>query len=164
MDQQTLLIVSVIFGAFGAAIVALAGFTLLSLRSAARERQSLHTEMYGILRKIEGINASRREQMVRQYDGILENLAARLPKVIATQTSSMIIETEGKVLARLAELEPNLREDDEARKKMDELVRSMEKLEETVVAIAADTVHQVLSESRRELLSDEEKKKVTLAA
>ncbi len=164
MDQNTLLIIGLAGGvaAIGCAILCL--ITLLSLRSGQRERRELYKEMYGILKKIEGLTASRREQMIRHYDSILDNLANRLPPTVAAQTSDLIIDTEGKILARLAELEPNLREDDAARKKMEDLVRSMEKLEHAIVAITSDTVRQVLNDSRRELFEDQISKQSSLAA
>lgn len=163
MDQQSLIIVGLaLIASFGCALLCL--ITLLSLKSSQSDRRELYKEMYGLLKKIEGLTASRREQMIRHYDSILDNLAIRLPPTVAAQTSDLILETEGKILARLAELEPNLREDDAARKKMEELVRSMEKLEHAIVAITSDTVRQVLNDSRRELFEDHSSKQSSLAA
>lgn|GEM_PF-2348425 len=128
---------------------------LVSLRAASRERFQLHREMFGLLRKIEGLTANRREQLLKHYDSLLDNLSTRLPPAVAAQTSQIIFETESKILSRLAELEPTLKTDEVARKKMDELIKSMENLEKTIVALAADTVKNVMVEGRRSLFEDE---------
>lgn len=132
-------------------------YMLFSLRLAARERGQLNKEMFGLVKKIEGLTANRREQLLKHYDGLLENLAARLPPAVAAQTSQIVFETESKILTRLAELEPDLKTDEVSRRKMDELIKSMENLEKTVVALAADTVKNVMVEGRRSLF-DEDKK------
>jgi len=134
-----------------------------SAKSAARERSEFHLEMYGLLKKLEGLTANKREQMLKHYDTILETLTNRLPPTIAAQASKVIMDTESRILSRLAELEPNLMKDEASRKKMDELIKSMENLEETVVGLTAQTVHNVLVDSRRNLL-DDGKYSETLAA
>jgi hypothetical protein len=126
-----------------------------SLRCAARERSKLAKEMFGLMKRIEGLTSGRRERLSAHFDKMQDTLALRLPTSVSAKASELILETEAKVLARLAELEPNLKSSPAARKKMESLVCSMENLEETMVAITADTVHQVLIESRRDLLGDE---------
>lgn len=144
--------------AFGITVVALQSIvalvTLVTLRSAGRERYQLNKEMFGLLRKLEGLTAQRREQMLKHYDQILETLSAQLPPTIANRARETIFEAESKILTRLAELEPNLKSDKEARRKMDELLNSVEKMEQTIVALAAETVHKVMVESRRELMDE----------
>lgn len=142
----------------------LAVYMLASLRVASRERAELNKEMFGLLRKIEGLTATRREQMLKHYDKILENLSTRLPPTIAAQASATIFDTESKILARLAELEPAFAKDDASRRKMDELIKAMENLEQTIVALTADTVRKVMVESRRNLLDDEMYQEISLAA
>ncbi len=149
-----------IWGALAAGIIitlqlVLTFSMLFSLRSAQKERNQIHREMYGLVKKLEGLTASRREQMVKQYDAILDVLTTRLPPAVAAQTSQAIFETESKILSRLAELEPNLKDDAVGKKKMDELIKSMESLEKTIVALAADTVRNVMVEGRRVFFDDE---------
>jgi hypothetical protein len=137
---------------------------LISLRFSSRERVLINKEMYGLVRKLEGLTASRREQMLKHYDMMLEGLSTRLPPTIAAQTSQMIFDAESKILARLAELEPNLKDDEIARKKMDELIKTMESLERTIVVLAADAVKNVMVESRRSLLDEDKFSDISLAA
>jgi hypothetical protein len=137
---------------------------LMSLRASARERSQLNKEMFGLVKRIEGLTSNRREQMLKHYDGMLEMLSTRLPPTIAAHTSQVIIDTESKILNRLAELEPNLRDDETSRKKMDELIASMEHLEQSIVASASDTVQRVMAEGRRSLLDDDKYADLTLAA
>jgi hypothetical protein len=137
---------------------------LISLRASARERSQLNKEMFGLVKRIEGLTSNRREQMLKHYDGMLEMLSTRLPPTIAAHTSQVIIDTESKILNRLAELEPNLRDDETSRKKMDELIASMEHLEQSIVASASDTVQRVMAEGRRSLLDDDKYADLTLAA
>ena len=49
-----------------------------------------------------------------------------------------MFETEQRIPARLAELEPNLKSCPEARDKMEDLIRAIENLEDGMVVIAAD--------------------------
>src|SRR5688572_10532040 len=77
---------------------------VLALRSANRERHALHKELFGLTRKIEGLTAHRREQVLKHYDKILDSLSVRIPTTVASQASQLIFDTESKILARLAEL------------------------------------------------------------
>lgn len=143
---------------------ALAIYMAFCLRIASRERARINKELFGLVKRIEGLTSNRREQMLKQYDKILANLAVRLPTIIAANAGHTILETENKILTRLAELEPNLKTDENGRKKMDELIRSMENLEQTIVALTAETVRQVMVDSRSDLLEDENFSDVSLAA
>jgi len=136
----------------------------IALRSSSKERAVLNKEMFGLLRKIEGLTSSRREQMLKHYDKILANLSTRLPTTIAAQASTMIFETESKILARLAELEPQLNKNGSDKRKMDELIQSMENLEQTIIALTSETVRKVMVDSRRTLLDDENMNDVSIAA
>lgn len=129
--------------------------TIVALRTFSREQSRLHTELFGLLRKLEGLTASRREQVLRHYNKLLETMSARLPTTVAAQAGQVIFEAESRLLARLAELEPNLHSDADSKRKLDELIVSMEKLEQTLVNLTADTVHKVMVEGRRSLIADE---------
>jgi len=129
---------------------------LVSLHLATKERARLTTEVFGLLKKIEVLTASRRERFIRHYDTILQALSNRLPPTIAAEVSQQIIETESKILRRVAELEPNLRDNLESRKKLEEIIHSMEGLERSIVTSASNTVKNVMLESRRTLLLESE--------
>jgi hypothetical protein len=136
--------------------ILLALYVILNLRHESRERASHYHELYGLLKKIEGLTSNRREQMLKHDDKILERVTTRLPPTIAAQAGQTIYETESMILTRLAELEPSLKVNPEGRRKMEQLIRSMESLEDTIVSLTADTVRNVMTESRRELLNEAE--------
>jgi len=125
------------------------------IKSSNRETQRLFCEMHGTMRKIEGMTANKREQMLKHYDKILADVSLRLPPTVASQAGTMIFETEQRILSRLAELEPNLNDDQESRQKMDELIKSMENLENTIVDLTASTVQSVMAQSRKELFDND---------
>lgn len=139
-------------------------FTLWSLRCASKERQALNREVYGLVKKLEGLTSSRREQMLKHYDGLLEVLSTRLPTAVANQTSQLIFDTESKILARLAELEPSANQDEKSKKKLDDLIKSMEGLEHTIVALTSDAVRSVMVEGRRSLFEGDSDLDIKLAA
>jgi len=163
-NQPLLLGALGIAGLFVGLQLALTVSTLVALRVAARERAQLSKELFGLVKKIEGLTSSRRDQMLKHYDSLLEMLSTRLPPAIAAQTSQVIFETESKILSRLAELEPNIKQDEVGKRKMDDLIKTMEKLEQTIVVLAADTVRSVMVEGRRSLLDDEKFPDIGLAA
>lgn len=145
-------------------LIALSIFQLLisiilvsSVKNLNKETHALLREAFGCLRKIEGLTASRREQLQRQYDKIMEQLTARLPVIIASQASASIFETEKKILTRLAELEPNLKNDVTAQRKLNELIKSMEDLEQTVVNLTSESVRKVLADSKGDFFPDDER-------
>jgi hypothetical protein len=130
-------------------------YMFFTLRAAARARSALSKEMFGLMRKIEGLTAQRREQVLTHLDRVLDSLSVRLPTNIASKVSDLVFETERQILARLAELEPHLKNNEANREKMEELILTMEKLEETVVGITAEGVQQVVLESRRALFEED---------
>lgn len=138
--------------------------TITSLKSMAKEREQLHRELYGLVKKIEGLTSSKREAMLKHYDGMLESLSTRLPTAVAAHSSQLIFETESKILARLAELEPNMQSDQNSKDKMDELIKSMECLEKTLVTVTSDAVKNVMVEGRRSLFEPDASFDVKLAA
>lgn len=135
-------------------------YMLITIRLASRERSQLNREMFGLLKKIEGLTAHKREAMLKHYDGILEDLSRRLPPTVAAEAGQMIFDMESKILSRLAELEPDLKSDESGLKKMDSLIRSMEGLESTLVALTADTVRNVMISRRSELFEEESSRKI----
>lgn len=160
--NENLLLLTTILTA-GAAVlqISVSIFVLLWARSSSKEMTHLVREAYGSLRKVEGLTASKREQIAKQYDKIIDSLTTRLPITIASHASQTIYEAEKRILARLAELEPNLKDDEKGRQKMDDLIRTMENLEETIVALTAESVRKVLVETRADILTDQE---ISLAA
>jgi len=158
--SDTTLLVAVILGAAVVLQFVLGIYMAASLRIASCERARLNKEMFGLLRKIEGLTAGRREQMLKHYDTILDEISNRLPPTVAAEAGQMIFEMESKILSRLAELEPNLGEDEASLKKMEGLIKSMEGLEATLVSLTANTVRSVMASRRRDLfydpISDEE--------
>lgn len=139
-------------------------YLLASLRTANKERSEVHREIFGLMKKIEGLTATRRETMLRQYDKILENLAKRLPPTIAAQAGQRIFETESKILSRLSEIEPTHLQSEETKKKIEDLIRTMENLEHTIVVLTSDTVQKVMVDARRDLFEDEQFSDISLAA
>ncbi len=133
---------------------ALSFATFLALRGASRERAEANKELFGLVRRIEALTANRREQMLQHYDGLLQSLSLRLPALVASHASQQIFETESRILSRLAELEPNLKNDEPSRRKMDELIRTMEGLETTIIHLTTDAVEKIMVEGRRELLEE----------
>lgn len=147
----------VIFAALSILQVVVAIGVGIALLRFKRESRAVHHEVFGMLKKIEGLTASRRDQILKEYDKMLETLGQRLPSTIAAQARSSIFETESKILSRLAELEPNLRRDDASFKKMDELISSMERLETTIITSASTAVEQILVESRTAIAEAEKR-------
>ncbi|MCO6431268.1 MAG: hypothetical protein J5J00_10445 [Deltaproteobacteria bacterium] len=128
---------------------------LVNLRRFSRKYNVLSREMYALVKRIEALTATRRERMIKHFDRLLAKLSNRLPPTIASQLSSSLIETEGKILTRLAELEPDLVTNERSRKRMDELILGMEQLEKKLIALTADTVRDIMLESRADLLDEE---------
>jgi hypothetical protein len=126
-----------------------------SLRSARKEREKLNREMFGLLRKIEGLTASKREQMLQHYDQILDSLASRLPPTVASEAGQIIFEMESKILNRLAELDPGIKDDEVSQRKMDDLIKSMENLEATIISLTSDAVHKVLADGRQDFFRED---------
>lgn len=129
---------------------ALALYAILSGRAARKERAALHSQMFGLVNRIEGLTASEREQAAERYDRMLERISGRLRETVGEGASQAIFDAQRLMLTRLAELEPALKTDPESREKMDRLIHQMEHLEDTLVAITVDTVRRVLSECRRD--------------
>lgn len=128
-------------------------FALKHFRS---EQRKLNRDTYGIMRKIEGLTSRKRDQMAKHFDKILEELSMKLPSTIAARAGEKIFETEKQILSRLAELEPQLRDDKESLEKMDTIIKTMEELEATLIQVTSESVYSVLLENKRSLFSDED--------
>lgn len=147
-------VVLLLIGVALLAQIGLATYMAISLRVAARERHQLSKELFGLVRKVEGLTAHRRESILRHYDKMLETLSYRIPTTVAAQASSAIVDAESKILNRLIELEPQLKDDQVARRKMEDIVRSMEGLEQTLIALTSDTVRRVMLEGRGAIIDE----------
>ena len=160
-----------ILNGFAPAFFAIIGIQVLvmvsmffTLHRDAKEKAQLNKECFGLMKKIEGLTANRREQVAKHYDKMLETLSNRLPTIVAAEASALIYETEKKILMRLAELEPTLKDDKESQKKMDDLIKTLENLEQTIVNLTAHAVKRVMVEGRRSVLDGQENEDVSLAA
>lgn len=159
LTPEMLMIVCVSAGSFLLLLsIVLSISVLLALRKAAREREIVNRELSGLFERIERLTSSGREQILKHYDGLLESLSQRLPTAVAAQASEVIFDTESKILFRLAELDPSLNKDAESRRKMDELIKSMEGLERTIVDLTSDAVRHVMVEGRQSLFPEESKR------
>lgn len=132
----------------------LASYMAINLRAAAKDRHLINKELFGLVKKIEGLTSHRREAVLRHYDRMLETLSFRIPTTVASQASHAILDAESKILTRLAELEPDLSNDSVAKRKMDEIVRSLEGLEQTLVLLTSETVRRVMLEGRTTLVDE----------
>ena len=150
---------SLIFVLAGLSIISLilqlglASYLLLSSRSSQKALTDSVRELYGIMKKIEGLTATRREQLLCEFDGIMQTLSLRLPTVIASQAGDNIFEAESKLMKRLAEIDPGIK-DEKSKERMDEIIKSLESLQENVIAITAETVRKVLLDARKDLPLD----------
>ena len=145
---------TIIIGLIGIQVVLFVSMFAVLQRD-AKEKAKLSKELFGLMKKIEGLTATRREQICRHYDQMLDNLAVRLPTTVAAEASSLIFETESKILSRLAEIEPDLN-DAQSKRKMDDLIKTMEGLEATLVGLTSTAVKRVMLEGRRSLLKGRE--------
>ena len=128
---------------------------LAVIKSTSRERAEMTKELYAQVKRIEALTSERREQMLKHYDHILEDLTNRVPVMVAGRASQQIFDTESKILQRLAELEPNLKGDETARQKIDAIIKSMEKLEDNVISITSEAVRQALLDGRSDLFDND---------
>lgn len=126
----------------------------LSLQSAARERAEYRRELTELLQKIDLLTTPTRERIIGRYDGMLADLVEQVPERVLRETGQKIFDTESRIIARLAELEPDLKRDPIGREKMNEIIESMESLESSISSIAAETVGGALRAARAELLEE----------
>ena len=130
-------------------------WVVFCVRSMSKENQKLNKEMFGLVRRIEGLTSHRRDQVLNQFDKLVENLSLRIPTMVAAKASERIFDTESTILKRLAELDPEIA-NEEGKEKLDNLIQSMESLEKTLVSHTATAVHQVMLENRKSLFEEEQ--------
>jgi hypothetical protein len=119
---------------------------------ANQERTRLYHQLFGILRKIEGLSSGRRALIAHNLDILLEQLAKQLPSRIAAEAGEIIYKTESSMLKALADLEPNLPQMPGMKERVEKLVVSMESLESTVVLLTTETVRQAILDTKRSIL------------
>jgi hypothetical protein len=127
---------------------------LYCLHRALSEHRRTTEEMRLMVRKTEAITADEREQIVRLYDRFVQRILRRLPDELAETTEEALFRTEELILRRLAELEPNLRHDPQARTRLDDIIRSMETLNDSIIRVNVDAVERALRENRESLRHD----------
>jgi hypothetical protein len=141
-------ILEILLGAL-ALQISISAYLLICNRRTVRETRTMEREIFGLMKRIEGLTASGRERMLKTYDRILEELEHKLPEAVAAKAGELMNDTETKILTRLAEIEPNLHGDLEGQRKFDDLLVTMERLEQTVVETASDAVRHVVDETRQ---------------
>ena len=129
-------------------------FLFGTIRAGREKSEAVGKELYGTLKKIEGMLAGRRAQILKEYDKMVQSLSLRLPTVIASNAGDRIFETERNLLQCLAEIDPLIKEENH-KEKLDELIRNMESLQDMISSLVTDTVRKVLEEARTEIASDD---------
>ena len=128
---------------------------IIYLRRLAHEISASNREVYGLTKKMEAMTASRRAHFVHEYDKIVNQLLRKLPANIAAQAGDSIFVTQKEILTRLAELEKVTGKSKESSKQMEQIILSMEQLEAQLVRVTADTVIEVMGDTRKRILEDE---------
>ena len=131
----------------------LASYLFFSSRASHKALNDGVRELYGIMKKIEGLTATRREQLHGEFDRIVQTLGLRLPTVIASQAGDRIFEAESRLLKHLSEIDPGIK-DEKNKEKIDDLIKSLESLQESVISITSETVRTALMDARKELALD----------
>lgn len=133
--------------------VILSVYMTIVLLVSSRDRKQLNRETFGLLRKIEGLTSEKQQQLRSQYARAIAGLQDRLPIAIASQVGERIYQTESAILRELAALQPNLA-DPSAKRRFDDLIKTMESLEEDLIRVTAETVHTILEESAGAVTTD----------
>lgn len=126
-----------------------------SSRAAHVERGKLHQELFGLMRRIEGLSTGRRALITYQFDNMLESLIKQLPTRIASEAGQRIFDTESQILKALSEIEPALGEDKVLHSRLEQVLHSMENLEAVVVSVTCESVRQAIVDVRHSLLSQD---------
>ena len=132
--------------------ISVALYLLGKFQFASKEQSRLYHELFGILRKIEGLSSGRRALIAHNLDILLEQLVKQLPSRIAAEAGEIIYKTESSMLKALADLEPNLPQLPGMKERVEKLVVSMEGLESTVVLLTTETVRQAILDTKRSIL------------
>ena len=133
-------------------------YVVLALRESTEENNLLNRQTFGLLKRVEGIVATKQQQICAEYDSMLSTLSNKLPKIVSEKAGKEVQATQRQILMRLAELEPKLRDDKVATDKMNELIKSTQELEFAMMNAASYSVEQVLHEARKFVFSDSDDK------
>ena len=133
-------------------------YVVLALRESSEESNVLNRQTFGLLKRVEGIVASKQQQICAEYDAMLSTLSNTLPKIVSEKAGREVQATQRQILMRLAELEPKVRGDKIASDKMNELIKSTQELEFAMMNAASYSVEQVLFEARKFVFSDTDDK------
>ena len=130
--------------------ICIAAYLYISSRASHKAMNDSVRELYGIMKKIEGLTATRREQLMLEFDRIVQTLSLRLPTVVSAHVGDAVFDAESKILKRLAEVDPSIK-DEKNKEKMDELIKSLEGLQESLVTVTTETVRKALLDARKDL-------------
>lgn len=130
-----------------------ATFTFRRSRAADIERGRLHQELFGLMKRIDGLSSGRRALITYQFDNMLESLSKQLPTRIASEAGQKILDTESQILKALSEIEPALAGDKLLESRLEQVVHSMENLETVVVSVTCESVRQAIVDVRQSLLA-----------
>lgn len=128
---------------------------LMYIRASGRESSALNRETFGLVKKLEGLTATKREQMLLHIDKLLEDLEISLPNSISKEAGQRIYEVESRILSRLAELEQLLEKDPYSKQKIEDLIKSVEGMERSVITAAAQQAKKVVLDNRNSLFACE---------
>jgi len=139
----TILLAAIVLLGFFQLLVVLAA--LLHLKRTRIERYEVNQSIQQMLQRLEVLNLRDRGEFVHLYEGMVESLVNRLPVMVSTRAGDAIFEIEKRVLAQLALIDPRLTSSAQT---VDDLIRSMEKLEDTVITVVASSVRDALLDSK----------------
>lgn len=133
-----------------------------SIRQSHRERLVTDKELYGLIRRVEGMTASKQEQVLLYFDELLEGMHTKLPLAIAEEAAGLIRDVESNILSKISHIElSRASQNREQAEHTTDLMLAVESLESTVQKLTANAVHNIMSNTRRHLFSpDKEKRKV----
>lgn len=130
-------------------------FSIYRTKVAETDGARLRQELFGLMRRIEGLSTGRRALITYQFDNMLESLVKQLPTRIANEAGQRIVDTESQILKALSEIEPALAEDRVLQSRLEQVLHSMENLEAVVVSVTCESVRQAIVDVRQTLLSQD---------
>lgn len=172
MEQQLFSLLQEQFARWGGTGAFLSGFGLALLfwlaarcaaRKTARERALVREEVRTLLSRIEVLTTSSRVELLRNYDALLTELSRKASEEVQLSTSDQVFALESAILRQLSEVDPELL-GDQQRTQLDELIRTMEALEQRVANCARDAVLLAIAEHRNRLSAHPLFEDVTRAA
>lgn len=129
---------------------------VLSLKTARSQKnaEKLHTAMFGLMKRIEGMTSDKRTKMITEFDHVLDRLSTRLPPVLASRAGQALYEAEKSLLQKMVSLEARLDQTPQEQEELNQIIESLESLDTQIIALTADTVHEVMLESRKHLFDN----------